>query len=79
MINTYSPDYTVPPGWLLEEHLEVAKMTVAEFALKCDYSADLINEILNGKTVIDPEIAIQFEKVLGVSANIWLALERESK
>lgn len=76
-INTYNPDYVVLPGWLLEEHLEVSGVSHAEFARRCGRSAKLISEIIAGKAPVEPETALQFEKVLGVSANIWLGIEAD--
>ena len=75
--NTYNPDYAVPPGWLLEEHLEVARISHAEFARRCGRSAKLISEIIAGKAPVEPKTALQFEKVLGVSARIWLGIETD--
>ena len=76
-INTYNPDYAVPPGWLLEEHLEVSEISHAEFARRCGRSAKMISEIIAGKAPVEPETALQFEKVLGVAARIWLGIETD--
>ena len=74
-INQYRPDYAVPPGWVLEERLEVQGISQAEFARLCGCSAKLISEIVSGKAPLEPETARQFEKVLGVDASIWLGIE----
>jgi len=76
-INQYSPDYTVPPGWVLEERLEVQGISQAEFARRCGRSPKLISEIIAGKASLEPETALQFEKVLGVDASIWLGIETD--
>ncbi len=75
--NQYQPDYAVPPGWLLEERLSEQGISHAEFARRCDRSAKLISEIISGKAPIEPKTALQFEKVLGVDANIWLGIEAD--
>lgn len=75
--NQFKPDYAVPPGWILEERLGVQSMSQAEFARRCGRSAKLISEIIAGKAPLEPETAIQFEKVLGVDAQLWLSLESE--
>jgi len=75
--NQFRPDYAVPPGWILEERLDVHNMSQAEFARRCGRSAKLISEIIAGKASLEPETAIQFEKVLGVDAGLWLSLESE--
>ena len=74
---SYNPDYAVPPGWVLEERLEVHKISHAEFARRCGRSPKLISEIIAGKAPIEPKTAIQFEKVLGVDAGIWLGIESD--
>lgn len=73
--NQYRPDYAVPPGWILEERLEVQGISQAEFARLCGCSSKLISEIVSGKAPLEPETARQFEKVLGVDASIWLGIE----
>ncbi len=73
--NRFSPDYAVPPGWILEERLEVEGISQAVFARRCGRSPKLISEIIAGKAPLEPETALQFEKVLRVDASIWLEIE----
>ena len=75
--NEYNPDYAVPPGWVLEERLEVAGISHAKFARRCGHSPKLIDEIISGKAPLEPATARQFEKVLGVDARIWLGIESD--
>ena len=75
--NQYSPDYAVPPGWVLQERLEVERISYAEFARRCGRSPKLISEIISGKAPLAPGTALQFEKVLGVDASIWIGIESE--
>ncbi len=75
--NTYQPDYTVPPGWILEEMLEVREMSHAEFARRCNRSAKLVSDIISGKAPVEPETALQFEKVLGMDASVWINVEAD--
>ena len=77
--NQYDSDYAVPPGWVLEERLDVQGMSHAEFARRCGRSPKLISEIISGKAPLEPETALQFEKVLGVDASVWLGIESEYK
>lgn len=74
--NRFQPDYAVPPGWILEERLEANGISQAEFARRCGRSAKFISEVVAGKAPIEAKTALQFEKVLGVSANIWLGIEK---
>ena len=75
--NQYRPDYAVPPGWVLAERLSTRGISRAEFARRCDRSAKLISEIISGKAPIEPKTALQFERVLGVDADIWLGIEKD--
>ncbi len=73
----YEPDYAVLPGWILKERLEDRQISHAEFARRCGRSAKLISEIIAGKAPIEPVTALQFEKVLGLDASIWLGMESD--
>ena len=73
----YRPDHAVPPGWVLEERLGAQGASQAEFARRCGRSAKLTSEIISGKAPVEPETALQFEKVLGVAAAIWLGIEAD--
>lgn len=75
--NEYRPDYAVPPGWVLEERLEAQGISQAEFARQCGCSQKLISEIISGKASLEPAIALQFERMLGVDANLWLNIEAD--
>jgi HTH-type transcriptional regulator/antitoxin HigA len=73
--NFHRPSYGVPPGKLLEEYLQTMDISAREFARRCGRSAKLIVEIMSGKAPIEPETALQFERVLGMAADIWLNME----
>ena len=75
--NAYRPDHAVPPGHLLEEYLEARAFSQAEFARRCGRSPKLISEILAGKAPVEPKTAIEFERVLGLDASIWLGMESD--
>lgn len=76
-INQYQPDYAVPPGWILEAHLETRGISQEELARRCSCSAKLISEIIAGKAPVEPETALQFEKALDLDAGVWLNLEKK--
>ena len=75
--NQYQPDYAVPPGWIIEERLAAQGISPAELARRCGRSAKLISEIISGKAPIAPKTALQFEKVMGLDASIWLGIEAD--
>jgi len=74
--NHYAPDYVSPPGETLQEILEERGMSQAELAERTGRPKKTINEIINAKAAITPETALQFERVLGVSASFWNNRER---
>ena len=71
----YEPDYSVPPGSVLEEMLEARGINQAELARRCGRSPKLISEIIGGKAPIEPQTAIQLERVLGMDAIVWTNME----
>lgn len=74
--NEYSPAEVLPPGATLAETLEAVGMTQAELARRADRPVKTINEIVQGKSELTADTAIQLERVLGVPASLWLGLER---
>ncbi len=74
--NEYLPDEVSPPGETLAETLEELGMSQAQLAQRMGRPHKTINEIVNGKTAITPETAIQLERVLGVPARFWLKREQ---
>lgn len=75
--HAHQPDYAIAPGTILAERLEAHDMSYADFARRCGRSPKLISEIVAGKAPVEPQTALQFEKVTGVAAHIWLGLESD--
>lgn len=73
----FAPDYAVAPGEVLEEHLAARGLSQTRFAKLCGRSSKLINEIVSGKAPVEPETALEFERVLDLDARIWLGIESE--
>lgn len=63
------------PGETLAELLEEKSMTQVELADRLGRPLKTINEIINGKTSITPDTAIQLERVFSLPAHFWLNLE----
>ena len=72
----YLPDYAVPPGETLLETIQAMGMSQADLAERTGRPKKTISEIVNGKTAITAETALQLERVLGVPASFWNNLER---
>ncbi|HUT02396.1 MAG TPA: HigA family addiction module antitoxin [bacterium] len=73
----YEPDYAVHPGKILKEHLSARNMKQSDLARLCGLSAKHISQIISGNAPVTPETAIQLERVLGMSANIWNNLDAD--
>ena len=69
-------DLVFPPGETLLETLEHLGMSQLDLAKRTDKSPKHINEIIKGKAPISPEMAILLENATGVSATMWINLER---
>jgi len=74
---TFQPDYAVCPGLLLKQELEHYQLSQAEFARRIARTPKLVSEIIAGNNPIEPETAIQFERVLGIGADLWLRMESD--
>ena len=74
-LNEFTPDYAVHPGEILKETLEARRMKKLDFARRCGLSDKTVFQIINGKAHVTPDTAIQFERVLGVSAAVWNNLQ----
>ncbi len=74
--NQYKPDYISPGGETLEELLAERGMSQEELAEHIGISKNTISEIINGKSAITAEIALQLESVLGAPASFWNNRER---
>jgi len=66
-------NYAIHPGITLREKLEELQITPKEFAIRTGKPIKTISNVLNGKSSITPEMSVQFEKVLNIPANFWMA------
>lgn len=64
------------PGETLADTLEAKNSSQTELANRMGRPLKTINEIIQGKTAILPETALQLERVLGISAEFWLEREK---
>jgi addiction module HigA family antidote len=69
------PDEAIRPGETLSEELAARGMSQSALAKAMDRPVQVINEIVLGKKQITAETALQLEAALGVSAEMWMALE----
>lgn len=65
-----------PPGDTLAETIDELKISQTELANRMGRPIKTINEIIQGKTAITSETAIQLERVTNIPANFWLEREK---
>ena len=71
----YNPNYAVPPGYVLEDHLEARGITPAQFAERHSLTTGLVDDILVGAAPIDETLASILERDFGLTAELWLKME----
>lgn len=74
---TWNPDWATHPGQHLKEYLEVRGLKQAEFARLAGLTPKLVSEIINQKNPVTPETAIVLERVLGLTAEIWMSIQTD--
>lgn len=72
---TFTPNYAVPPGAMLEEWLEEQGMTQSECANRIGLSAKALNQMIRGHAPITHETALRLESVTHVPARTWNAMQ----
>ena len=73
----FAPDYTVPPGEILEEYLEAAGMSQVELAQRTGLTPKTVNQIIQGRAPLTQDTALRLERVLGRPAHFWNRLEAD--
>ena len=68
----YNPDYVIHPGEYLEEILESREIKKRDFAERIGLSVKAVSQIINGKSLYSPDVALMMEKTLNVSAEVWM-------
>jgi HTH-type transcriptional regulator/antitoxin HigA len=74
--NEYFPQSVPHAGETLEEKLQEIKMGPKEFAIRTGKPEKTIIAILKGESAITPDMAVQFENVLGIPARFWMNAQR---
>jgi antitoxin HigA-1 len=66
------------PGRIVrQECLEPLGLTVTETAARLGVTRQNLNNLLNGKSGVSPEMAIRLSKAFGSRAEVWLGLQME--
>ena len=66
------------PGRIVrQECLEPLGLTVKEAAKRLGVTRQALNNLVNGKSGISPEMSIRLSKAFGSSPEVWLGLQLE--
>jgi HTH-type transcriptional regulator / antitoxin HigA len=71
----FEPDWALTPGTMIQKTLEDLRFTQADVAARASISAKHLNQVIKAHVPLSPEVAVALERVLGVPADHWLALE----
>lgn len=69
----YNPPH--PGEFITEVYLEPNSLSGRELAISLGVSPSTLSRVLNGSTGISPAMALRLSKVLGRSAESWLAMQ----
>ena len=75
--NNLKPFQPTHPGEVLKEELEFRGISQRGLARDLGISYSVLNEVLNGKRSLGPELAMMMEAALGVDAAPLLAMQNE--
>ena len=64
------------PGETIKEWLDETDMSVKEFAIRLDRTEQLVLSIIEGKTSITPDLALDLEYVTGMEAEFLLTMQQ---
>ena len=75
--NNLKPYQPTHPGEVLKDELEYRGISQRGLAKQIGISYSAVNEMLNGKRSLSPELAMMMEAALGVDAAPLLAMQNE--
>lgn len=74
-LNTFTPDYAVPPGSILEEYMQCYKITGEEMANHIGVSVKDLALLLKGELPMTHRIARKLFQATDINENMWMNLE----
>jgi len=79
MDNKYKPNSTSPTGETLVDILKEQNISKIDLCDRSGISPSVICDIIQGKPIIDKEIAQKLEVVLNISADFWIKRDARYK
>lgn len=70
------PAIAIHPGETIKDELEAREMSQAELAGLIGMEKTQLNEVIKGKRNITADMAILFEKALGIDADYWMTAQK---
>lgn len=71
----FAPDWVSPPGDSILDISDERGWTQAELAQRLGYTEKHVSQLINGKVPLSVDAALRLERVLGSTADFWLARE----
>lgn len=71
----FAPDWVSPPGESILDLAEERGWTQVELAQRLGYTEKHVSQLINGKVPLSVDAALRLERVLGSTADFWLARE----
>jgi len=77
-----TPGHLVPappigPGEVLRKHILTASVTQEHLADAMQVSRFSVNQIINGRRTVTPEMALRLARVTSTTPDFWLNLQRD--
>ncbi len=72
----FNPDYSMPPGAVLQEEMEAANMKVSDLAILLDVSPSVVTDLFKGVESITPVMALKLAPIFGLPAQFWNRLQQ---
>jgi HTH-type transcriptional regulator / antitoxin HigA len=77
LVQGYKSPIAIHPGETIKETLEVLGITQVDLSIRTGLAEKTISEILNGKNPITPESALKFERILGISREGLIEMQKK--
>jgi HTH-type transcriptional regulator/antitoxin HigA len=71
----FNPDWALPPGTLLREEIEALGMSQADLAQRAKLTQKHVSQVMTGTASLTPDVALAFERSLGLPARTLLLAE----
>lgn len=65
----------VHPGELVRANIDELGLSVAEVATRIGITRQQLYNVIGGRSVVTPEMAVRFEQAFGGAADMWLRMQ----